>query len=313
MLGVAVRRILIAVPVLFLVSVVGFCLVLLVPGDPSQTLAGNSPTPERVAEIRERLGLDDPLLTQYGRWVSGMVQGDFGKSLLGGDVGTTIKQRIPPTFFLASMAIVIALLAGIPIGILAALNHGRWTDRILGIGVATSLAMPNYFFGMLLVLVLSIQWGWLPPTTYVPLSSGLWDWFSHLILPAVALSLTGVGVVARQLRSALIGVLSEDYVRTARAKGLRNRVVIVKHALKNATVPVVTTMVGMIGAFIGGAVAVERVFGINGLGTLSVNAVIQGDLPMVQGIVMVIAVFVVAVNFIADLATAYLNPKVRIS
>lgn len=313
MLTVIVRRLLIAVPVLFLVSLVGFGLVFLVPGDPSQTLAGNNPTPERVAEIQERLGLNDSMFTQYTRWLSGILRGDFGESLLGGDVGATIMQRLPPTMFLASFAIAIAVLAGIPIGIVAALNHRKLLDRMLGIGVAGSLAIPNYFFGMLLAMVFAISTNLLPPTTYAPLADGMGEWIRHLILPTIALSVTGIGVVARQLRSALLGVLAEDYIRTARAKGLRGWAVVTKHALKNATVPVVTTMVGMIGAFVGGAVAIERVFGINGLGTLSVNAVIQGDLPMIQGIVMVVAVFVLILNLAADLLVAYLNPKVRMS
>jgi peptide/nickel transport system permease protein len=313
MLQLIVRRLLIMIPVLFLVSLMVFSLLLLVPGDPAVTLAGENASEEQIAATRERLGLDDPVLEQYGRWVSGVVRGDLGTSLFSSqDVTDAIVERLPATLSLAAGAITISLLLGIPSGILAAIFRGRWPDRMVGLGAASALAMPNYFVGMLLILVFAIWNPWLPATSYVPFSESPSQWFEHLILPWITLGLAAAAVVTRQLRSSLVGVLGQDYVRTARAKGMRGRTVVLKHASKNAAIPVVTVVGTQVAFALGGSVIVEQVFGIAGVGQLAVTAVLKRDLPIIQGVVVMTTLIVLFSNLLVDIAYGYLNPKVRV-
>jgi peptide/nickel transport system permease protein len=313
MLQLIVRRLLIMIPVLFLVSLMVFSMLLLVPGDPAVTLAGENASPEQIEATRVRLGLDDPVLEQYGRWVSGVVQGDLGESLFSSqDVKDAIVQRLPATLSLAMGAIAISVLVGVPAGILAAIFRGRWVDRTVGLGAASALAMPNYFVAMLLILVFAIWNPWLPATSYVPFTEDPWLWFKHLILPWVTLGLASAAVITRQLRSSLIGVLGQDYVRTARAKGLRGRSVVLKHASKNAAIPVVTVLGTQVAFVLGGSVIVEQVFGIAGVGQLAVTSVLKRDLPIIQGVVVMTTLFVLFANLLVDIAYGYLNPKVRV-
>ncbi|MFT3854097.1 MAG: ABC transporter permease [Ilumatobacteraceae bacterium] len=221
MLRLILRRLLIMIPVLFLVSVLVFSLVLLVPGDPASTLAGESATQEQIDATRVRLGLNDPVLVQYGRWVGGAVHGDLGKSLFTSQsVTEAIVQRMPVTLSLTAGAVVLSLLFGVPAGIFSAVFRRRWPDRLIGIGAASALAMPNYLVGMLLVLYVAIWHSWLPATGFVPLTQDPWKWFQHLILPWITLGLASSAVITRQLRSSLIGVLGQDYVRTALGQGV---------------------------------------------------------------------------------------------
>jgi peptide/nickel transport system permease protein len=307
------RRLLVTVPIAFLVSLLVFAMVLLVPGDPAATLAGENATSEQIAETRERLGLDDPLLTQYGRWASSAVTGDLGQSLFSGQqVTEAVVQRLPATLSLTGGALVVAVLIGLPCGVLAATNRGRPVDRVLSLLAAGGVAMPNYFLGMLLILVFAVWNELLPATRYVPLDQDPVLWLRHLVLPAVTLGVVTGAVVTRQLRSSLIGVLQQDYVETARAKGLRSRAVVLKHALKNAAIPVVTVLGTQVAFLLGGSVIVEQVFGIPGIGQLAVNAVLQRDLPVIQGVVVLTTVIVLACNLVIDVAYGYLNPRVRV-
>lgn len=313
MLQLILRRVLIMVVVLFLVSVIVFSLIALVPGDPAVTLAGENASQEQIAATRAQLGLDDPVLVQYGRWAGGAVRGDLGESLFSSqEVTETIMQRMPVTLSLTAGAVLFALLLGVPAGIASAVWRGRWPDRLLGLGAASALAMPNYFVAMLLVLYFAIWHHWLPATSFVPLTEDAWLWFKHLILPWVTLGIASGAVIARQLRSSLIGVLGQDYVRTARAKGLRGRSVIFKHAIKNAAIPVITVLGTQIAFLLGGSVIVERVFGMPGVGELAITAVLQRDLPVIQGVVVMVTVIVLVANLFVDLAYGYLNPKVRV-
>jgi peptide/nickel transport system permease protein len=313
MLQLIVRRLLIMIPVLFLVSIIVFSLILLVPGDPAVTLAGENATQEQIDATRTRLGLDDPVLVQYGRWVGGAIHGDLGESLFSSqDVTDAIVERMPVTLSLAAGAIVLSLLFGIPAGILSAIYRGRWPDRLLGLGAASALAMPNYFVAMLLILFFAIWNPWLPATSFVPFGEDPFLWFKHLILPWVTLGIASGAVITRQLRSSLIGVLGQDYVRTARAKGLRGRTVIVKHSIKNAAIPVVTVLGTQVAFLLGGSVIVERVFGMAGVGELAITAVLKRDLPVIQGVVVMVTVIVLVANLFVDLAYGYLNPKVRV-
>jgi peptide/nickel transport system permease protein len=313
MLQLILRRILIMIPVLFLVSVMVFSLILLVPGDPAVTLSGENATQEQIAATRERLGLDDPVLVQYGRWVSHAVRGDLGKSLYSGqDVTNLIMQRMPVTLSLAAGAIVLSLLIGIPAGLLSALHRGRWADRAFGLGAASALAMPNYFVAMLLILFFAIWHRWLPATGFVAFSQDPWEWAKHLLLPWITLGIASGAVITRQLRSSMIGVLGQDYVRTARAKGLRSRSVILKHSTKNAAIPVVTVLGTQVAFLLGGSVIIERVFAMAGVGELAITAVLQRDMPIIQGVVVMTTVIVLVANLLVDVAYGYLNPKVRV-
>jgi peptide/nickel transport system permease protein len=227
-------------------------------------------------------------------------------------VTDAIAQRLPVTLSLTAGAVVLSLLLGVPAGIAAALFRGRWPDRILGVGAASALAMPNYFVAMLLILFFAIWHRWLPATGFVPFSEDPWQWCKHLILPWVTLGIASGAVIARQLRSSMIGVLGQDYIRTARAKGLRGRNVVMKHSIKNAAIPVVTVLGAQIAFLLGGSVIVERVFGMAGLGDLTIAAVLRRDLPVIQGVVILVAVVVLVANLFVDLTYGYLNPKVRV-
>jgi len=313
MLQLIIRRILIMIPVLFLVSLMVFSLVLLVPGDPAVTLAGENATEEQIDATRTRLGLDDPVIEQYLRWVGNALQGDLGTSLFSSQkVTDAIVQRMPATLSLAGGAIVLSLLIGLPAGILSALFRGRWPDRFLGLGAASALAMPNYFVAMLLILFFAIWNPIFPATSFVPFTEDPWEWANHLILPWITLGLASAAVITRQLRSSLIGVLGQDYVRTARAKGMRGRSVVLKHASKNAAIPVVTVLGTQVAFALGGSVIVESVFGIAGVGQLAISSVQKRDLPMIQGIVVMATLLVLFCNLLVDLAYGYLNPKVRV-
>jgi peptide/nickel transport system permease protein len=313
MLQLIVRRLFIMIPVLFLVSLIVFSLILLVPGDPAVTLAGENATQEQIDATRTRLGLDDPVVEQYGRWVGNAVQGDLGQSLFSSQqVTDAIVQRLPATLSLAGGAIVLSVLIGIPAGIMSALFRGRWLDRLIGLGAASALAMPNYFIAMLLILFFAIWNPIFPATSFVPFTEDPWEWAKHLFLPWITLGLASAAVITRQLRSSLIGVLSQDYVRTARAKGMRGRTVILKHASKNAAIPVVTVLGTQVAFALGGSVIVEGVFGIAGVGQLAISSVQKRDLPNIQGIVVMATLLVLFCNLLVDLAYGYLNPKVRV-
>lgn len=313
MLQLILRRLLIMIPVIFIVSLMVFGMVYLTPGDPAVTLAGENATEEQIEATRERLGLNDPLLEQYGRWVGNAVQGDLGASLYSSQrVTDAITQRFPTTVSIALGAIVVALLIGLPLGVMAAVFRGRWIDRFLTIGASLGLAMPSYFVGMILILIFAIWNSILPATSYVAFTESPMDWAKHLLLPWLTLGLAAGAVLTRQLRSSLIGVLGQDYVRTARAKGLRGRAVILKHAAKNALVPVVTVLGAQISIALGGSVIIESVFGLSGVGSLLNSSVLRRDIPMIQGVVLMFTVIVLFVNLLVDLAYGYLNPRVRV-
>ncbi len=314
MLGLVVRRLLALVPLLFLVSLMVFSLVMLVPGDPAVTIAGENATEAQIDATRERLGLNDPVIEQYGRWVGNAVQGDLGQSLFSSQsVSDSIWTRFPTTFSLTLGAVLVALVIGIPTGIIAAMRQGSWIDRLATLGATGGVAIPNYVLGLLLILFFAIWRSWLPATGYVPFTESPGEWLRHLVLPAITLGTAGAAVVARQLRSSLQEVLQQDYVRTASAKGLRRSSVVMKHGLKNAAIPVVTVLGVQVSFLLGGTVIVEVIFGIPGLGQLAISAVQERDIPLIQGIVVATTVIVVAVNLAVDLVYGYLNPRVRSS
>ena len=312
MLRFVLQRFLALIPLLLLVSLLVFSMVLLIPGDPAYLLAGEDATPEEVEAIREAMGLNEPVLVRYAHWLGGLLQGDLGTSLFSDQpVLDVILERLPVTLSLAVTAIVIALAISIPAGIIAGTRAGSLPDRLVTLGASVGLAVPNFWLGLMLVLLLAIRHPWFPATGYVPLSVSPLGWWSHIALPAVTLGLAAAAILARQLRGAMMDVMQHDYVRTAQAKGLPRRKVVAKHALKNAAIPMVTILGVQANSLLGGTIIVEQIFGMPGIGQLAVASVFTRDLPMIQGVVIMAVVVAVAVNLVVDLSYGYFNPKVR--
>ena len=312
MLKLIGRRVLALIPLLFMVSLIVFLLVSIIPGDPAVTLAGENASESRVATIREGLGLNDPLIQQYTSFIGRLVRLDLGTSLFSSsEVLELIKQRAPATISLTLGALLFAVVVGIPAGLIAGARRGKPVDRIVMLGATSGVALPSYFLAILFILFFAVQRSWFPATGYVPPSDGLVEWLKSITLPAIALGTNGAALISRQLRSSLVDVLQQDYIRTARAKGLRGRTVVLKHAFKNSAGPMITVLGIQVAYLLGGTVVIEYIFGIAGLGQLAYSAVIQKDVPLIQGIVMVMALAVVAVNLLIDVTYAYLDPKVR--
>lgn len=306
------RRILLTIPLFILVTIMVFGMAQLVPGDPAITIAGETATQQRIDDINAKLGLDQPLVQQYLDFLGGILTGDLGTSLFSTQTVTNaVGAALPATLSLAGLAIVFIVIVGVPFGIIAGTRPGSLIDRALSFLAALGVAAPAYWVGMILLIVFANRLGWFPATRYEPMSEGLLTWFRHLVLPAFALSLAGIVEVTRQLRSSMQDTMGQDYIRTARSKGLPRRDVVYKHALKNAAVPAVTIIGLQVNALLGGAIAVELVFNINGLGLTAVRAVQNQDIPVIQGIVLVSVVVVTITNLLVDVIYGQLNPKVR--
>ena len=311
-----VRRLVALIPLLLLISFAVFALVLVIPGDPAQTLAGGTKAdPATVLRIRHQLHLDQPLVNQYWRWLSHAVRGDLGKPIYPATqtVAGAIASRFPVTLSLTLAAMAVSLLIGIPGGILAGLRPGTLTDRGVTFGTSLGIAMPDFWVAMILVVLFAVKIHLLPAIGYVGFSKSPTQWLRCMILPCTALGLAGGATIARQLRGSLIDALDQDYIRTARAMGLRRRTIIGKYALKNAATPVVT-LVGLQFAYLlGGTFIIEQIFSIPGMGQYMLGAIQLKDLPKVQGVVLVTAVIFVLVNLVVDISYGFLSPKVRVS
>jgi len=303
-----------AVPLAVLVSFLAFGLVHLIPGSASETILGDGATPEAVAELDRQLGLDRPLHEQYWNWVTDAVRGDLGRSVITSrHVSDTLIERYPVTLSVAGGGLLVAVAIGVAGGTVAALRQGRLTDRLISLGTATSLAVPNFWVAVLLAFYVGVQLGWLPAVGYVGPTESLFEWVKHLIMPSIALGLGSAAVVARQMRGGLLDVLDRPYITAARAKGLRYRRVVVVHAMKNAFIPVVTVIGFQASVMLGGAVLVELIFGMPGIGVQVVGAVLSQDLPVVQGVVMVASLTVIVMNVLIDMSYAYFDPRVRLA
>ena len=312
MTRVAARRLLKVVPLLLLVSIIAFGLLSLVPGDPAVQIAGEFATEEQIEQIRTELGLNRPWIVQYGDWLGGAVRGDLGTSPFSGvAVSTQIWQRLPTTLSLLGWALAISVLIGIPAGMIAGWRQGSLPDRVLTTSTSVGVAIPVFVSGLVLALVVGLKLHWLPATGYVPLSENPVDWARHLILPALALALTGAAEIARQTRAGIIQVKSQDYVRTARASGLTTRQVLGRHTLKNAMIPVVTVVGLQIGRLFGLSVLIEQIFNIPGMGSRLVTAVFENDVPYIQGTVLLVGLAIILVSVVVDLSYGYFNPRVR--
>ncbi len=312
MLRFLVRRLAIMVPTVIFVSMIIFGLQQLLPGDPAIALAGEERDPEVIAHIRAKYHLDDPLPMRYLRWIGGVVQGDFGESIrIQQPVSELILEKLPVTIELAVLSMLIALLIGVPMGILSAVKNGKWVDYAANAVALWGLSTPNFWLGIMLILLFSVELGWLPASGYVPPSEGLWENLKAMIMPAFVLGNAIAAVMMRHTRAAMLQVLSSDYVRTARAKGLVERVVIFKHALRNAAVPVITLGALEFGQLLSGAVLTEQVFSIPGFGKLIVDAVFNRDYAVVQGVVLCTATAYLMLNLMADIAYVLVNPRLR--
>jgi peptide/nickel transport system permease protein/oligopeptide transport system permease protein len=298
------RRLLAVIPTLLGVLLAVFLMVRLAPGDPAQLLAGEFATPETLADIRQRFGLDQPWHVQLGLYAANVVRGDLGQSVrTRKPVTYELRQYFPNTLRLTLGAMLVALLIGIPAGIIAATRPGTIFDLLAVLGALIGVSMPVFWFGLMAILIFSVQLGWFP----VAGTGTLW----HLVLPAITLGTSTAAILARMTRSAMLEVLSQDYIRTARAKGLAGRVVIFKHALRNALIPVVTITGLQFGGLLEGAVITETVFAWPGIGQLLVGSILARDYPVVQGAVLLIAVAFILINLIVDLLYGAIDPRIR--
>ena len=305
-------RLISTVPMLVLVGLITFLLIHITPGDPAAVVAGENASVEAIEAARHRLGLDRPFLVQFWHWLTAVLHGDLGTSFTSGKpVTELILDRLPTTLSLTAGATLIGLTAAVPLGVFAATRRGSWADRLTIFGTSLGIAAPEFFIGLLLVLVVALNWGWLPATGYVPFADDPLEYFARLTLPSITLGLGVAAELARQVRGAMIDVLSRDYIQTARAKGLSSFAIIVKHALKNAAIPVVTVLGLQIRRLLGGTVIVEQIFAMNGVGSLAVRAVFLRDLPVLLGVALVTAVVVLLVNLLVDMSYGYFDPKVR--
>ncbi len=317
---------------LFGVSVIVFFMVRLIPGDPAQILLGQQATPERVAQVREQLGLDRSLPVQYLLFLRGAVTGDLGDSIiLGQPVTTVLIERFPATLELTLAALLFAVAVGIPVGVIAAVRQYSWLDKITSVIALTGVSMPIFWLAMVLVVIFTVELGWLPfpgrlsngvavikitgmviPDSLLTLNfRGFWDGLKHLILPAIALGTIPMAVITRMTRSSMLEVMGEDYIRTARAKGVAPWRVVFRHALRNAMLPTVTVIGLQFGLLIAGAVITETIFGWGGIGQIALDSIYRRDYPMIQGIVLYGATLFVLVNLLVDVLYAILDPRVR--
>jgi len=289
-----------------------FSLLYIAPGDPAAVIAGDQATPADVERIRQSLGLDRPFLVQFGDWVWNIVHANLGTSMFTGlPVTKMIAQRIEPTLSLMAVTLVFAITVAVPLGVVAAWRAGSLLDRAIMAFAVFGFSVPVFVVGYLLAYVFALELEWLPVQGYTPLSEGLWPWFSNLILPAIALGCVYIALIARITRAAMLEVLAQDYIRTARAKGIGQSGILFIHALKNASVPIVTVIGIGIALLIGGAVVTESVFVIPGLGRLTIDAILRRDYPVIQGVVVLFSFLYVLVNLLVDLVYTLLDPRIR--
>jgi peptide/nickel transport system permease protein len=306
------RRVLATLPVLLVVSLFVFLMLRLTPGDPAAVLAGDAASTDQIARIRTNLGLDRSVPEQYVIWFGQLLTGDLGQSYYyKTPVTTLIGQRLEPTLSLAAITLTIAVLVAVPLGVIAAWRFGGWLDRgLMGFSVL-GFSVPVFVLAYLLIWLVSLKLGWLPVQGYRRLAEGVGPWLYHLVLPAITLSVIYIALIARVTRAAVLETLGEDYVRTARAKGLAESKVLVRHALANAAVPIVTVIGIGIALLIGGVVVTESVYAIPGLGRLTVDAVLARDFPTIQGVILFFSLAYVLVNLLIDMSYVFFDPRIR--
>ena len=313
MLAYLIRRALQAIPILALVSLLSFGLIKLVPGDPAVVMGGTSATQEEIEQIRRNLGLDRPVYVQIGAFYWSLLQGDLGTSLLlGQPVAEAIVERLPVTVWISSLAMALTLVFGLATGILAALRHNTWVDQVATTVALIGVSLPNFWLGLVMIVVFSVHLGWLPTSGYVPPGENFVGFLKTAAMPATALALLQIGLLTRITRSAMLEVLRQDYVRTARAKGLPEWRVVLKHALANAMIPVVTVIGLIFSVLISGSIVIETIFSVPGMGSLLGNAILRRDYPMIQGGLLFVAAALMMLNLAVDMLYAYFDPRVRV-
>lgn len=312
MLSFIGRRLLIAIPTILLISIFVFFLQKLLPGDPVLALAGEDRNPEILEFLREKYRLNDPLYMQYFHWIGKALQGDLGMSLRTRQpVLELLGQKLPVTLQLATMALIVAVMIGIPAGIISAYHKGTWIDWLANIVALSGLSVPNFWLGIMMILLVSVKLGWLPASGYQPFFEDPLQSIRTMLMPAFVLGTGLAATLMRHTRSAMLGVLQSDYVRTARAKGLVERTVVIKHAMRNALIPIVTVVTLLFGELLAGAVLTEQIFTIPGFGKLVVDAVFNRDYAVVQGIVLCTAIAFILMNILADALYRVLNPRMN--
>ena len=312
MLAYVVRRLVATVFVMTFVAFFVFSLLYLTPGDPAATIAGDLATADDIARIHRQLGLDDPFLVRFGHWAWGVLQGDLGTSIFTNlPVTTLIRQRVGPTVSLTVMALIITLSFAIPLGVIAASKVGSWIDRLVMVVAVLGFSVPSFVLAYIAILCFSVWLDWLPVQGYASLSEGFAPFIEHLILPSIVLGLIYGALIARITRAAMLEVLSQDYIRTAQAKGLTEGKVLVGHALRNAAIPIVTVIGSGIALLIGGVIVTETVFAIPGIGRLTVDAILRRDYPIIQGVTLVLSAVYVVINLLVDASYTFFDPRVR--
>lgn len=305
------RRLLAAIPVLLIVTLISASIMQLVPGDPAAIIAGQGATDAEVAQVRSQLGLDRPFVVRLGEWYVGLAQGDLGFSLtLNRTVGQAILERVPVTLALSGVALLLTVLIGVPAGVLAALRPNSWVDQLVLTMALIGVSVPNFWLSLMLIVLFGVIVDWLPTGGYVPFLEDPVEWARSLVLPSISLALLQIGLLARITRATMLEVLRNDYVRTARAKGLPRAMVVGKHALKNVMIPVVTVIGISFGLLLSGSVVIETVYSIPGMGRLLATAIFSRDYPVIQGGLLVTAATLVLLNLVVDLLYAVLDPRV---
>lgn len=311
MLSYLLKRLLAAIPVMLMVAVIVFAMLRLTPGDPAAILAGDDATAEQLENIRRSMGLDQPVWVQLGTWLGNLLRGDLGTSLLSGTpVAEMIGDRMGPTLSLAGWTLLLTVIVAIPMGVLAAYRPGRLLDRLIMSLSVLGFSVPVFVVAYILIYLFALELRWLPVQGYRPLADGLWAHVSRLIMPTIALSGVYVALVARMTRSSIIEVMGEDFIRTARAKGAKDSTVLVRHALRNAAVPIVTVIGVGVASLITGVVVTESVFNLPGLGRLVVEAVLARDYPVIQGLILLFSFTYILINLIVDLLYTVFNPRI---
>lgn len=307
-----VRRLIAAVPVLFLVTLIAASIMQLVPGDPASVIAGQSASNLEIEQVRQQLGLDRPFYERVFNWYAGLLEGDLGRSiLLQRPVTQAILERVPVTLTLAGFALFLTIAVGIPCGVIAALRANTWVDQAVLTFALVGVSVPNFWLSLMLIVLFGVMLDWLPAGGYVPLADDPVGWARSLILPGVSLALLQIGLLARMTRATMLETLRQDYIRTARAKGLPARMVVGKHALKNVMIPVVTVIGISFGLLLSGSVVIETVYSIPGMGRLLANAIFGRDYPLIQGGLLVTAATLVLLNLAVDLLYALIDPRVK--
>ena len=310
--GYLIKRLLAAIPVLLIVSLMAFSFIHIIPGDPAMAMLGLNATPAQIEELHLEMGLDQPLLLQYAKWLAKVLQGNMGTSVLSGrPIFQSITERLPHTMVLASMAIMISILIAIPSGVIAASRQNSTTDRMVMLFALVGVSVPSFWVGIISIIFFSVKLNWFPASGYVSIFEHFFQGLRYMVLPSISLALVLAAVSARMMRSSMLETLRQDYIRTARAKGLSRWGSILKHGFKNALIPVVTVIGLDFGWLLGGTVVIETVFGIPGMGRLVVYAIMNRDYPMIQGVILYMAAIYMLMNLLVDILVIFLNPRIR--